>query len=889
MRIYFDRAFDGGAWPGPLAQSDAAAGEAWLGELGLLGALEAALGLSGLVPTSAERSAALVPVIRDGDGFWSASAEKDPLGVSRALLSWRDALVYGGWNGDASALPERVSALADLESAVSLGLPDRIRQILAALDHRAPDIEMITLFETRARLPLLWRRVMNALEAHGTVVAEQSALASGTDGDLGAARAGAAIRPTADGSLQLLRPDGPWSAAVEVAAWMAEQTSAAGASLTRPPSTLIVSPTPLLDGELRRFGCPVTGAADDRDGALLLEVVALVLSLAWSPADPQDALALLSLPESPVPGGLASRLRRALGEWPAVGSSAWDTALKDGLAAIPDEARRERVAGRLAAVFTGEAVRNSAGLSSTALLERIGLVAQWSRGWARAIAEDEDQASLRVRLEQAAGLCAAFSRVVELAALDTWHPAEIRRFLAEARSGIPAMAPAPAEAGVASVADPAAVVGPVRRIVWWNFSRSSAPHPGRLPFSPSECQSLAAHGIEIPDPGQEALRLAERWRRPLLCAEETLLLVAPHTDEAGDECHPHPLWDEMAARVEDSETMKRAQFVGGSLHVSPRPALSTVEPSGVVVSRRVWSPGEAMPALPSRASQSEIDALLRCPFRWAVERGGRVRPPEDIDVGVSSRALGKLAHALLEHVLPEAAGDAEKAKQLAGEWFDTNAPTHLASLFLPGEETERARDREILIEAAGVFAGFLHDSGLGLVATEEQVEGDGLGRTLFGIPDLVLGPRPVVVDAKWGGRSYREKALKSGTATQLAFYAHLLKQQPDAPKEAGAAAYFVISDRRLLSSDPGLGSVAEVVDGADPAQTWLALSRTFDERKAGLSDGHLFATALDDAGRLPKKEKEDAEAASGALDLSAPCRFCKLDGLCGVAFAEVSG
>ncbi len=889
MRIFFDRAFDGGAWPGALEQSDAVAGEAWLGELGLLGILETALGLGGLVPTAAERAAALVPVLRDREGFWSTSAEKDPLGVARALLLWRDALVLGGWTGDASALPARVDSLADLESSFEFGPPDRIRRVVRALEHRAPDIESITLFETRAHLPLLWRRVIEALEASETTVSERPISVSEAGGDLGAARSNPAICPRGDGSLQLLRPDGPWSAAVEVAAWMAERIAESTTAGSGAPDTLIVSPTPLLDGELRRFGCPVTGAADDRDGALLLEVLALVLSLAWSPADPQDALALLSLPESPVPGGLAGRLRRALGEWPALGSSSWDEALENGLAAIPDEKRRERVAARLSAVFAGEAARSSAGLSSSALLDRVSLVAQWTRGWAGAIAEDEAQAGLRVRLEQAAALCTGFARVVELAALDAWHPAEIRRFLAEARSGVPTMAAAPAEAGIASVADSAAIVGPVRRVVWWDFSRTRAPYPGRLPFSPTECQALADHGIEIPEPGEEALRSAERWRRPLLCAEETLLLVAPHADEAGDESHPHPLWDEIAVRVEDSEEMKRTQFVGGSLHVLPRPALSAVEPSDVVMSRRTWSPKDAMLALPARASQSEIDSLLRCPFRWAVERGGRVRPPEDIDVGVSSRALGKLAHALLEHVLPEAAGEAEKARKLAGEWFDAQAPTHLASLFLPGEETERARDREILVEAAGVFAGFLKDSELTLVATEKEVEGDGLGRTLFGIPDLVLGPRPVVVDAKWGGRSYREKALKSGTATQLAFYAHLLKQQPEAPKEAAAGAYFVISDRRLVSSDDSLGGVAETVDGADPAKTWLGVSRTFDERKAELADGNLFATALDDAGRLPKKEKDDAVAASGALDLSAPCRFCKLDGLCGVAFAEVEG
>ena len=78
MKIRFDPDFDGGAWPGALDGRDAVAGEAWLGELGLLDRLETALGLAGPVPTSGERAASLVPGLRRVDGFWTRSAEVDP-------------------------------------------------------------------------------------------------------------------------------------------------------------------------------------------------------------------------------------------------------------------------------------------------------------------------------------------------------------------------------------------------------------------------------------------------------------------------------------------------------------------------------------------------------------------------------------------------------------------------------------------------------------------------------------------------------------------------------------------------------------------------------------------------------------------------------------------
>jgi hypothetical protein len=64
-------------------------------------------------------------------------------------------------------------------------------------------------------------------------------------------------------------------------------------------------------------------------GSTLLEILPLVLALGWKPASPEDAAALLGLPESPVPRGIRNRLRRALAQWPAVGSEAWCEA-RDG-------------------------------------------------------------------------------------------------------------------------------------------------------------------------------------------------------------------------------------------------------------------------------------------------------------------------------------------------------------------------------------------------------------------------------------------------------------------------------------------------------------------------------------------------------------------------------
>ena len=52
LRVVFDPALDGGAWPGPLVDREAASGEAWLGPLGTIARLETELGLGGAWATA---------------------------------------------------------------------------------------------------------------------------------------------------------------------------------------------------------------------------------------------------------------------------------------------------------------------------------------------------------------------------------------------------------------------------------------------------------------------------------------------------------------------------------------------------------------------------------------------------------------------------------------------------------------------------------------------------------------------------------------------------------------------------------------------------------------------------------------------------------------------
>lgn len=876
-RIHFDRDFDGGSWPGPLDRCDAVAGEDWLGERGLLDRLETALGLAGMPPTPGERAAALVPGLRAQEGFWSRSAAVDPLGSARELLRWRDELAMAGWRGRVDGAPERVASLARLAGSILPGVPDRIWRVADALSRRSADVEDLRVLEPLAALPPAWRCVVEGLQNQGTSVAEVVLDLVAADGDLANARK-SGFRPRGDGSVQLIRSDGPWAAAVEVAAWLASREST--------DRVVVVTPTPLLDTEFRRFGLPTTGARQVGGGSSLLEVLPLVLALGWKPAAPDDAAALLSLPESPVPRGIRNRLRRALGEWPAVGSEMWGEALEKGLDAIENAERRTRVGERLRGIFEGAVDRSGPGYPVAELRRRIALVRDWLRS-RRATLDEDATSDFEGALAEAHAQCLAFERIVDLAALERWSGADLQRFLDEARSSLSPEQVSPAEAGLASVSSPGGIVGPARSIVWWDFTRQRAPSLPRLPFTQSERAQLLECGVELPSPGEQAVRHALRWRRPLDQASETLLLVSPRADERGDESHPHPLWDEIEARIDPGAEGRNA-FVSGSLYAVPRAALTEQPILPPPRPLRAWNVSPALLKRPERASHAAVEDLLRCPMRWALGRLANLRPADEIEVEVTNRVLGRLAHALLEAVLPAANGDPDAARQLAGEWFDAQAPTRVAGLFLPGSEADCARVRRILADGARMFTEFVRDTRRELRLTEVELEGRGLGQTLFGIPDLVLGPKPLIVDAKWGGFAYRRRALENGTATQLAFYAHLLGQQPDVDGKATSVAFFVLERGRILTTHVDPGGRAETVSGPLHAETWLALERAFDARSEELRRGTVLATGNpDDFGEgVPA---DDTLGADGAVILAPKCHWCQYGGLCGATLGEARG
>ena len=541
MHIVFHPDFSAGSWPGPLRGGQATAGEEWVGPERLAQVLETALGLPTPTMSPGERAALLVPAVVATQGFWSASASVDAFGSARRLLEWSDQLAMGGWQRGAHE--PRLQALAELTRQASPGLPDRLVAITAVLQRRNAHIDTLRLLAPTEQFELVWQCLFDALAVRGTRVEVTPLSAAQADGDLEKARS-AGFSPQGDGSLALLRPSGPLQAAEEVAAWLAQLGDDALGQV------VVIGADPVLDAALRRHGLPTLGTSCARPDSPMLQLLPLVLEMGWQPQDPQRAFELLSLRPSPVPAEVAWPLRGALRDWPAVDSDAWREALSRGLSTIADVNRRARVESRQNVIWRAEIARGATYPVAIAVART-----EMLRAWLAGLMQVSDTpGNARAALAQ----CGLFLSLVRGSGLAEFPEPLLHRFLAEATRSVAADVPFAAQSGLGYVRLPGSMAGEARHVVWWSFDkRVLAPVP-RLPLTRAERDDLAAQGVELPEPVRWAAAQAQRWQRPLLQATRSLLLVCPERDEAGEELHPHPLWDEVVARIGESGAARKA-------------------------------------------------------------------------------------------------------------------------------------------------------------------------------------------------------------------------------------------------------------------------------------------------------------------------------------------
>jgi len=840
MRIVFDNALDGPAYPGPLENGSAFGGQAWVGPLGLLGILETQLGLGGKPTGPSKRTTALNESLKNKAGFWRPSYEKDPLGTARRLLHDRDLLTEWGWQNQ--GVSPRLCDLAMATEYCLPGIPDRLRTITAALAAHHVDIEGVATATPIDHLPTRWRQLFAALQAQGTTVEKRQFTPANATGDLFGARAPNFV-PAGDGRLSLVRRFGVLDLADEVAAALAAQESLEG--------VVVIGADAVLNNALARHGLPTT---DVETGTASANLLPLIIETAFHPMEMSDLHALLVMDPGPVPRAVAWHLSMALTNVPGRTTQTFADALKKGLESVAED-RRESTAQRIDALVMPVPGGNDV-LEVAVLRKRMDVLRQWAQRRATYVP------SLMAVFHQVGD----FDWALQATGAATLSRFELRRLCEDFRGGTHPRHIA--RAGIFHVRHPGAILAPARHIVWWNFSRTTAPAPQRLFLTRVETEGLQAKGITPPNSALGMQIAALAWRRPLLAAENALWLACPENDEAGERNHPHPLWDELTAGLKefnDQGKLCRAEV----LYPLPAKRTASVLRDTIEIQQEITIPI----ALSTREveSPSSIEKLIGCSLSWALTYRGRLGSGLSAEpLSPSPLLFGSVVHALMDKVLTEAGQDAEFAARLAGELFDEWIADKYEPLAQAHHEVDRATTRRIAIASARELARLAGIHKATIVGTELEGTVELGGQRIRGHMDLVWESPHTVLDLKWGKSTYSRK-LFTGTQVQLAAYAAMRAGGGVFPETA----YFSLVTQQILAEPDGHMANDGVVPGDTPTRAvWDALKPSLLRRRKELADGVLHAPWTED-------DKYEEGPSKEGLKVAPPCGYCAFGELCG--------
>lgn len=891
MRVQFGWHLDGSCWPETFDGLHASLGTEVVGPAGLIGVLETRLGLSGPEMPPALRTAQYLARLRDADDgarFYSRSLAADGWSVAERILGWRDALVEAGWTGEGAGAG-RLETLAAVERAPAPLVPgraDRLRAVIDALaDRPAAPVAELRLAMPAGLLPMAWRLLLDRLGACGTRVVPCRDPMPAADGDLRAVgrwlTTGERAACRRDGTVTVLEADEEWLAAEMTAGWLA-----AAPEGNRGVVILRGRRTTLLDEACRRLGLPRVGGAGRSPWRAAVQVLPLACAALWSPLDVHRLMELLTLPQSPIPTGVAEVFADALTEAPGVGGPPWQAAWRSardrrrarlearGLAGAELESRLAAEERDWRGWLESPRFDEADGVPVTTAVALCGRVAAWARS--RAGADAGQGGDL---LRHVAAQADAMAVVAGAAGLTRLPKPQLDRMLDSVIGEGAAMPAGGAEAAPwTAVDEPGQVWGVAATVLWWGFL-----DPGRVPdtapWSNAERAALAAAGC-LPETPEAALRReAWAWRLPVLNAAERLILVTPRT-VAGEASVAHPLWHEMepalgaghAVHASAGLRRDRTVFAGRTVGRTPLDRCDRAPP------RRLWRvPAGAVPAR-GRESATSLERLLGCPFAWVLRHAAGIRPGALRAIPDGSRLLGTLAHAVVAALFTEhPSWPPDEAARRAAALFDRLLPVLAAPLQRPGLGLERDRARVMVAEAVRSLAHLMEDAGVTVRACEMPVEEtlpDGV--TVEGIIDLLLDEastgRPVVLDLKWSGSDrHRRREIAEGRTIQLAVYGRLVGQGGAVP-----AGYFMLAQQRLLACAPQPFPAHAHVPGSDLPAIWRAAWASRTVRLADLERGEIRATGVpgEDGGGTP------------ALALAPPCGLCDYGHLCGAGSAE---
>lgn len=910
MNILFGMHLDGVNW----SNQSASLGEVRTGPLGLLSILETRLGLSKPPIHSVHRIDDYMKRLErlDQDSMWfHKSFSVDPWSTTQQLLEWRDELIEAGWSAKPSAIQStRLSALDQLENVdilLSSGRSDRIREVIESLKQNPTMLlASIYLVEPLNLLPPVWQEVIELLGKQGTQINQwiqpDPSKKTGNLSTIQGALRGSSNLPNlskTNDSLILLKAQNEWQAAEQLALWLSSNRDD-----NDQVAIICGMDTGVLDQALRWHGLPSLGRSEPSRWREIQQILPLIIANAWKPVDVRLLVELLSLTITPFPGWVCRNLLQAVSKEPGVGGEAWNKAMttitekrKADLVAKGDSKAEENslsFAENITALLVEDRFDPVTGIPEEKLRDRCQRVAQW----------------LGARVEVDPMLGEVISQIRELQTFSSGKGCIPRITLDRVLDTIIGSGSVTndsrQEASPWHVFDhPGQLVDPFEEIIWWGFNDPATLMPTY--WSQQERSILESSGVQLEESKSYRQRETFAWQQGLMCAQKRFMAI--HIVQvAGEEAYHHPYWDSILFAATQTGTGLSEEFIQECL----------VKDCKDFVHRQAWEfagrnntlakaplatttplkSSHTVPAsiitTPQRLSYSQLNTLIGCPLKWALQYHGGLRLPESQIIPTGNQMIGTFCHRIVEKLYENTNQlDVVDAGLKAAVLYDQLLPSMASELLLEGNAIERMRYRSSIIEAIRQLVTTINQLELSVEKTEAPLEGLIGDIPVVGYADLLLRDQaghPFILDLKWSSTSkYRKEEVKDGGALQLATYAWLLKSME--PSEQVPTGYFMLAQGHLISDDPLL--TVEPIDSAHSLEEiWNMGINSFNDTISQFDSGVIQARGVEEAlsgtNEALTQEQASISFAKRCLDevmlyQKPPCKFCDFSRLCGLS------
>lgn len=938
----------------PQAMTAPHAAQQALGVNGLMAYLEKHLGMRNpdrqdYLRFEQYRQILRIHVQRYPDAFYSASFQADEIATASALLQRRDELYLSGWNFYLSDdLPVRLQTLAQIEALVQSGDPvilydgfaERYERVVNAIPDFVLPLEKIYLNEPKHLLPPHLQYLFEVLENARVVIEEIKTTVPDPKGDLQNLQR-ALLKESynkkevkGDGSLIIIKAKRETYAAEYWAKIFKNNP-------TYRPVCIIPNKNRALDNSLIQEGFPSFGIASDSIARPTLQILKLVSTFLWKPIDPYKILEFVSLPNTPIHKRLSRGIAKTMAQKPGLFSGSWNAMIGQFFGAYEEEIEeatgqektqlqeeKDNIQEAYRFWFNRRRYDTTQAVPKSEVVDLYRYVANWAQQ------QEEDNKKTIDKLQKSINRPSTPHDEVkkqkgykedlqnalpalEALRIQSGNLVQVLEALPEQDRALPYLR---LERLVRTINEPASVrfraeeqghlpyvhqssalVRATPEVFWWNFVHAER-ETGFAKWYPKErayledlkCAYSGDLKLVLETPAQENARFLWQRMRPILQAQECLVLVMPDYIE-GNEQLPHPLWGDLCAALGKDELER----ITVDLEQDPHNAFLAKKytlPSMMALSAAPLSKPKPYFQLPAgnriqqaeKESFSSIDSLLYYPYQWVFRYQIKFSRAAMLSVVNERRLEGNIAHRLLEGLFTEIKSSATHwTKEEVQDWIEEHAQDLLeregAVLLMYGQEAKRIGLIYKVQQAAWALVLAIQNNGWQIHGIEHPIAGTVAGRPLMGIADLVLerreGKEKAIVDLKWGGKTFHKDKLKNGEDLQLVIYSKLL----DGEEEWAHTAYFIIENATFIARNRLAFDNAETITPAkdnfqeDHQRIWSSIEKTYEWRMQQVEQGQIEVRTKETLEELQQLELEEIDNATALLLLEMKTEDARFD------------